>query len=270
MQKTLFAVLLCLPAFLSLAQTDQKVVSGVVLLTEKKAIASGPLALNLQERWKIKIDNSSVNEKTMVIQTPGATIMIAYLDYPAVSPEFEAAIQLSWLWPNARAQAAQHKAQALISVIGSPSRTVDLYRLFTKTAACILENTTACGVLIESQYLLLERGFYIAAAQNMRDNDHVPLYCWVYIGMVSDSELVNSAYTYGLNEFGIHDLEIVRANMSAGDAHNLLYEISDYLIRYNVKPRDGQKITTPEGTSATLQLSDAEFIRGEKSYQLRF
>lgn len=268
MQKTFFAALFYLPALISLAQTDQKVVSGVVLLSEKKTIPAGPLTLNLREQWKIKIDNTTINEKTMVIQTPEATIMIAYLDYPAASPDFEAALQLSWLWPTARTEARAHQAQALISVIGSPSRTADLYRLFTKTAACILQNTTASGVLIESQYLVLERSFYIAAARNMRDNDHIPLYCWVYFGMVSESEAVNSAYTYGLQEFGIHELEIVRANMSAEDAHNLLYEMSDYLIRYNVKPRDGQKITTPDGASATLRLSDAEFIKGEKSYRL--
>lgn len=72
----------------------------------------------------------------------------------------------------------------VISVIGTADRPLELHKLFTKTAGAVLDQTQFSGVdILSDQYLLLPKGFYVAAARNLLNGDALPLYCWIYFGM---------------------------------------------------------------------------------------
>ncbi|MDO8367182.1 MAG: hypothetical protein Q7T20_10320, partial [Saprospiraceae bacterium] len=78
---------------------EQLVVSGIVLLQEKKAPDNKALLSALKSSWKLKADSVNIADKTVVFNTiGGATVMIAYLEYPAALDEVGAAARLSWLW----------------------------------------------------------------------------------------------------------------------------------------------------------------------------
>lgn len=239
----------------------QKVVSGTVLLNDKTAPDAMTLLATLKKDWKLQTDSSSVAEKTIVFSSPGATVMIAYLDYPASPAEIGTAARISWLWKNAD-EALRHQSQVVISVIGKSNKTMELYQLFTKVTAGVLENTNSCGVYIGSQYLLLSKGFYTAAARNMRDNQTVPLYCWAYFGMAQEKDL-NSGYTFGLQEFGLLEMEVVNSKQSMADVHSMLYDAALTVLKYNSQLQDGQTLTTVEGQKLKVRLSKAAFQEGE-------
>ena len=96
----------------------------------------------------------------------------------------------------------------MISVIGSDKRTLDLYRLFTKVSACALENTRSSGVFYENLYLLVQRGYFLESARNMTDQN-LPLSCWFHVILYPENK-VNNAYTYGLSDLGLSELEVSR------------------------------------------------------------
>lgn len=241
----------------------QKVVSGTVLLNDKTVPDARALLAALKKDWKIKTDSSSIAEKTIVFTGPGAaTVMIAFLDYPAPSAEIATAARISWLWKNGADEALRHQSQAVISIVGAESKSLDLHKLLTAVTGCVLEKTNSCGAYMADQYLLLSKGFYTAAARNMLDNQSLPLYCWVYFGMTKDKEL-NSGYTWGLQEFGLTEMEIVQSKQSLADVHAVLYDAALTVVQYNMQLQDGQSLTTLEGQKVTVKRSKAVYQEGE-------
>lgn len=241
----------------------QKVVSGVVLLNNKTAPDAKTLLASLKKDWTLKVDSSSVAEKTIVFTGPGAaTVMIAFLDYPVPAAEIGTAARISWLWKNGADEALRHQSQVVISVIGTEGKALDLYKLFTAVAGGVLENTNACGVYMADQYLLLSKGFYTSAARNMRDNQTLPLYCWAYFGMTQENDL-SSGYTWGLQEFGLSEMEIVNSKQTMADVHAVLYDAAITVVQYNLKLQDGQRFTTLEGQKLTGKRSKGVYQEGE-------
>lgn len=247
--------------------TEQKVVSGTVLLKDKSAPDHKTLLTALKSSWKLKTDSVSNFDKTLVFSTSyGATVMIAYLDYPAAPDEVGAAARLSWLWTTAHEETSRHQAQVVISVIGPANRTLELYKIFTQTAAAVLETTQSPGVFLQSQYLVLSSGYFIAAARNMVQNQSIPLYCWVYFGRPGEG----NGFTYGMVEFGFPEMEIVQANQSEGEVHSLLYDAAMSVVKYNTRLEDGQTLTTEDGASFKVKQGPGTFLEGQKVLRLNY
>ena len=62
----------------STPSTTQKIVSGTVLLNGKTGPDAKTLLASLKKDWKLRVDSSSIAEKTIVFTGPGAaTVMIA-------------------------------------------------------------------------------------------------------------------------------------------------------------------------------------------------
>lgn len=250
---------------------EQKVVSGIVsgtvLLKDKSAPDHKALLTALKSNWKLKTDSISNFDKTLVFSTSfGATVMIAYLDYPAAPDEVGAASRLSWLWKTAHEETMGHQAQIVISVIGPANRTLELYKIFTQTAAAVLETTNSPGVFLQSQYLVLSSGYFIAAARNMVQNQSIPLYCWVYFGRPGEG----NGFTYGMVEFGFPEMEIVQANQSEGEVHSLLYDAAMSVVKYNTRLEDGQTLTTEDGASFIVKQGPGTFLEGQKVLRLNY
>ncbi len=240
-----FAVLIFQTSLL--AQTDDKIISGTILLKTAEMPNAKALQQHLKTIWKIPADSMTVSDKTIIYNCGNATLIFAYLDYPADRAEIGAAARLSWLWKTAAADAGSHKAQLVVTVVGSNKQTTELYRLFTKSTGAALEKTNAAGVYMNSQYLLLEKGYYLSAAKNLRTNPkYLPVYCWIYFGLLGE-ENNNGSFTYGMFEFGLPEMEISGSQNTVEDVHAILYEAVQQVIDYNIQLRDGQKLETSYG-----------------------
>ena len=249
-----------------------KVVTGTILLSTKKAPDAKALLAALKADWKLRTDSSTATDKTLVFSSGGATVMLAYLDYPANPAEIAAAARLSWLWKNAAAEASKHPAQVVISVLGTDNHTLDLYKLFTKVAAATLQSTAAIGTFMNTQYLLLPKDFYLSSARTLLNDNALPVYCWTYFGIMEEGlpagasaqeGVVSSGYTYGLRDFGLEEMEIVKAKGSASETHATLFDAASSVIQYNTRLQDGQQFTTLEGAKLTARKSKAAFVDGD-------
>lgn len=281
MRNLFFTSLLCLVTLQHVfsqktetAPSVAKVVTGTILLSAKKAPDAKALLAALKSDWKLRTDSSTISDKTLVFNSSGATVMLAYLDYPADPAEVAAAARLSWLWKNAAAEASKHPAQMVISVLGADNRTLDLYKLFSKVAAATLQQTSALGVFMNTQYLLLPKDFYLASARTLLNDSALPVYCWTYFGIMDETvpagtEALSSGYTYGLRDFGLEEMEIVKAKGTAAETHAVLFDAATSVIQYNTHLKDGQQFTTIEGSKITARKGKAAFVDGE-TFQLSF
>jgi hypothetical protein len=263
-----FSILfLCCSHHLVFAQN--KVVTGTILINNKVAPDSKTLLNSLKSTWKLRTDSVNVSEKTLVFSTGTETVMIAWLDYPAPTAEVQAAARLSWLWRNAKQEAALHQSQVVVSIIGSEKKPVELYKIFTKTAGAVLETTQSSGVFMNSQYLILSKDFYLSAARSTLNDKALPMYCWIYFGMMDEENQKSSGYTYGLREFGLEELEIEHANGPAADTHAVLLDVATSIVQYNTQLKENQVFTTIEGLKVTVKKGKAAFVDGE-TFKLQY
>lgn len=239
-----------------------KIITGSVLLNDKTAPDPKKLVNSLNTIWKVGADSVNIADKTLVFSAPGATVMVAWLDYPAPAPEVRAAAKLSWLWPAAFDEAPKGQSQVVISVIGTADRALDLYKLFTKTAGAVLDHTNASGVYMSDQYLLLSKGFYTAAARNLVNGDALPLYCWIYFGMQQKDGL-SGGYTYGLKEFGMSEMEIVDSANGLQDVHAVLYDVASFVVKWNQPLKAGTVFEGLEDVKLSVTRSKAAYLEGE-------
>ncbi len=251
------------------APPAQKVVTGSVLLNDKTAPDFKALLASLKTDWKFRTDSVTTNAKTLVFTTPGATVTISYQDYAIAPADIKAAANMSWLWRTAAQEAGRHQAQVVISVIGSAGRALDLHKMFTRVAGGVLENTRASGIYLNNQYLLLTKGFYTAAAHNLLNNNSLPLYCWVHFGMMEQGGK-SAGYTYGLQEFGLPEMEIVQSTRPMAEVHAVLYEAAATVVEYGTKVRDGQTLTTREEQKLVVRLSASTVLEGLTTAKLEW
>ena len=240
---------------------ESKVVTGTVLVNDQTPFDFKSLRQSLVSDWGVRLDSFNQAEKTLVLYTPGATVMLAWLDYPAAPAEIRSAAEGAWLWKSASAEAPRHQAQVVISVIGSPRRPLDVYKLYTRVVAAALDNTRSCGVYLASQYLLQSKAFFLQAARGLEQNT-LPVYCWIYFGMFQENDL-SSGYSYGLTEFGMPDLEIFRSKHTMQEVHAILYDAVTDALQNGVKLQEGSTIETLEGQKIALKLSKASFWEGQ-------
>lgn len=267
-----FLLLLWLPAtgFSQKNAADAtKVVTGTVLLDKKLPPDTKALLATLRADWGVRVDSVRPGDKTLVFAGPGgATVMIAWLDYPAPAAEIRAAADISMLWPGAAKEAGAHQAQAVISVIGSGSRTVELYKLFTRVAGALLDKSAASGIYLSGQYLLLSKGYFLASAKGMSD-ENLPLSCWVYFGVRQEGD-TSSGYTYGLHEFGLPEFEVLQSGHTPQDVYALLTDAVNYVIRTHTIYREGQFFTTPDGQKIAVQVSKSTVLKNETTVKLKY
>lgn len=252
------ALCLCLPA---LAQsTDRQVVTGMVLKNDKAKFDSKTFLAALKTDWKVPTDSVSEKDGTLVFISGNAVVMLANMDYAVPTVDLAAPAGISWLWKNAETEALRNQSHLVISVIGNAGQATHLHKLFTKITACALANSNASGVFMNSQYLLIPKGYYIEAARNMTDAE-LPIYLWVYFGLLQDKG-TSSGYTYGLAEFGLPEIEVVETTMPVQEAHAFLYDVTHEVILYNRRLKDGDKVSGSENQQVTVHLSPAKFLEG--------
>jgi hypothetical protein len=250
------------------ATASKKVISGMVLKNDKASFDSKSFLADLGSDWKIKTDSISNKDQTLVFMNGKNIVMVANMDYPLPPADIANAAGISWLWKTAEVDAARHKSYLLISVIGAPNETVKLYKLFTKIAACALENTNSSGVFMHNQYLLLSKGYFAEAAKNMSD-DNLPVYLWVYFGILQDQGQ-SSGYTYGLKEFGLQEIEIVNSSHSLQEVHACIVEATQFVIKTNRRLQNDEEINGgDDGQKIKVALSDSKFLEG-KTVHLKF
>lgn len=247
--------------------SEQKIVSGTVLLHEKTTPDNKTLLQSLKNNWKVKADSVSVADKTVVFNTAGGiTVMIAYLDYPAAFDEIGAAAKLSWLWSGAFEACSGHQAQVVVSVMGPDHRSLDLYKIFTQTAAAVLETSTSPGLFMNSQYLLLSNEYYRSAARNMVQHQTLPLYCWVYFGRPGGG----NGFSYGLSEFGLPEMEILDSEHEEAEVHAVLYDAAMSVVKYGTRLRDGQNVSTEEGDKFVVKLVRGKYLEDQEVVRVEY
>jgi hypothetical protein len=235
---------------------------GFVLLDEVRFDAE-KYVKDLKEDWNLDYDFEITQEDNTIIADYNGMIMTASL-MPAPIPDNEAVEQAktNYRWEKAVEAAEKHKAHLLVSVINSgdvdniegAKHYVKLLANATKQEGCLGINIL--GTVIHPQ-------MYYDFAKLYEENDDFPIENIVYIGLYGDENNTVSGYTYGLEQFGKKELEIIKSLEEAEEVYNFLASISDYIITSDVVLNDGETIGFSEEQKIQISVSEGIAVDGE-------
>ena len=235
---------------------------GFVLLDEVRFDA-GKYIKDLKEDWNLDYDFEITQEDNTIIADYNGMIMTASL-MPAPIPDNEAVEQAktNYRWKEAIEAAEKHKAHLLVSVINrgdmdnieGAKHYVKLLANATKQEGCLGINIL--GTVIHPQ-------MYYDFAKLYDENDDFPIENIVYIGLYGDENNTVSGYTYGLEQFGKKELEIIKSSEEAEEVYNFLASISDYIITSDVVLNDGETIGFSEEQKIQISVSKGIALDGE-------
>jgi len=244
--------------------TDKQsnLVLGMALLNDIPTMDFNKIAEELQHKYDLNITGQDFDEEKGigVIQLKGSQIAIGLMNMPIPGDELEFPSRISYLWPDAKDLTPNHKGHIIISVTSTGDSKLDLYKTFTKAAAAILTNTNAIGIYLGNQTLVLSTDFYVTGANSMTDED-LPLMNWVYFGL-RDENGKNSGYTFGLKEFGFDEMEIINSNHSKEEIHEMLFNLSHYVIQTNATLKDGETVGLTQEQKLKLTKSEGVQLEG--------
>ena len=235
---------------------------GFVLLDEVRFDAE-KYVKDLKEDWGMSYDFEITHDNNTIIADNNGMILTASL-MPAPIPDNEAVEQAktNYRWKEAIEAAEKHKAHLLVSVINrgdmdnieGAKHYVKLLANATKQEGCLGINIL--GTVINAQ-------MYYDFAKLYDENDDFPIENIVYIGLYGDENNTVSGYTYGIEQFGKKELEIIKSSEEAEEVYNFLASISDYIITSDVVLNDGETIGFSEEQKIQISVSEGIALDGE-------
>ena len=126
-------------------------------------------------------------------------------------------------------------------------------------------SSKSIGVFKGSQSLLIPSKQYIQSAEELQNNV-LPINLWIYIGIRVSKE-GNSIYTYGLNQFGKYEIEIINSKVRIEELYDFILNICSYVIGNDVMFKDGETLGLTAEQKIKITLSRGIYIEG-KSYKL--
>ena len=234
-------------------------VLGMILMNKMELMDYPNIEKDILKTWDLKKEEIDGNDQTISFIVDDATFMIGFIPAPVPAEELNTAIEYSYLWKDARS-ALNNESHIVIAVVGE-HEPLDLYKHFTKITSIILEHTNSMGIYLGNQTLVLSKEMYIEEAATM-DDGNLPLSLWVYFGM-RQQDNKNSIYTYGMKEFGLHEMEIVNSKNSMEEAMAFMMGIAHYTIAGNVVLNDGETIGVSEEQKIKISLSNGVNLDGQ-------
>ena len=235
---------------------------GFVLL-ERADFDAEKYVKDRKKDWGIDDDFEITHDNNTIIADNNGMILTVSL-MPAPIPDNEAIEQAktNYRWDGAVEAAERHKAHLLVSVINrgdmdnieGAKHYVKLLANATKQEGCLGINIL--GTVIHPQ-------MYYDFAKLYDENDDFPIENIVYIGLYGDENNTVSGYTYGLEQFGKKELEIIKSSEEAEEVYNFLASISDYIITSDVVLNDGETIGFSEEQKIQISVSEGIALDGE-------
>ncbi len=236
-----------------------------ILLHEMELMDYENIEKDILNTWDIQKDEINGNDQTISFAVDGITYLVAMIPAPLPDESLMSAVEYSYLWKDARS-ALNNKSHIAIAVIGEKDM-LDLYIEATKISAIILEYTNSSGIYLSGQSLVLSKAFYIAETASMTA-EHLPLKLWIYIGM-RQTEKGNSAYTYGLKEFGLNELEIVNSDKAMEKITEYIYDMVHVALTEGVELNDGKTTDNKEDNKIKAILSNGINLDGQ-TYKIAY
>lgn len=211
--------------------------------------------LQFFDDWQVEVDEEPV-EDNLIFQLGEITVTLSLIKKNV--PEAIETVENNYLWINAANTIREHKAHVALGIIGADN---PLQRniLFTMAAASMLRQENAIGLY---QYPVTRKASdYIEAAMSLKQ-DNFPVTIWVYAGFYKGELGKICCYTYGLEQFGKEEVEILDSDADMVMIYQFIYQVIGYLITQNGTLDNGEAIGFSKERSYDVTRSQGVALEG--------
>ena len=180
------------------------------------------------------------DDKTVaVFDVDGMTAAASLMEAPVPDGEAEYWANSNFMERDAALAAArEHQAHVMVAVVDKEHPPRQRGELYVKLVSTLLKAPNALGVYTNGTVWLPD--YFIRVSEDLKEG-HLPLLDLVFVGLVQYEKGI-CGWTNGLRAFGKDELEIRDSQQSPQDVHELLLNISGYLIEEDVTLRDGETL----------------------------
>jgi hypothetical protein len=248
---------------------EKKTMTSVsFVLLEKAEVDFKQLAQGLFDDWNISIDEQEIEKDAIVTQVDEMMVAVSFINAPIPNGEAVEASKTNRLWPEAVEVAEKHVAQLLVAILpGEGKSLLDVANLYVKICSSCLKLPYATG--INTLGTVLEPSFYIDAAVESIAKGEFPIFNLVFFGIYTNDEKTWSAYTYGLEDLGKQELEVIDSLESGDTVLNMLSNITAYIMDSDVTLKHGETVGYTPQQKLTITESKGVAVAG-KSLKIGF
>ncbi len=211
--------------------------------------------LQFFDDWQTEVTGEPV-EDNLIFQLGEITVTLSLIRKTV--PEAIETAENNYLWINAAEAVRKHSAHVALGIIGADNP-LQRHILFTMTAASAMRQENVIGLY---QYPVTRKASdYIDAAMSLKQ-DNFPVTIWVFAGFYKGELGKICCYTYGLEQFGKEEVEILNSDADMVMIYQFIYQIVGYLIAQNGTLNDGEAIGFSRERSYEATRSPGVAIQG--------
>ena len=243
------------------ALNENKIVLSMPMFKNNKGYVLDKVIEDLRLYWELDVTDIEGDDELATFKVGDELVAISMMPVPIPNSEFESMYSYSYLWENVENETKEHTNHVIVSILSSDIPMVEKYSLLTKVNSSILRTCEdAIGIYQGSATLLLPKELYIAFSELLL-SDMLPVQLWVYIGIIYNNERT-SVYSYGMQEFGKSEIEVLETAMSNGELYDMFTNILNYVLDYDVTLKHGETIGFSEDEKIKIIQSEAVYVDG--------
>ncbi len=214
---------------------------------------------DMKTEWEMEITDYELKDNNLVFNWESNLLAVSLIDAPVPNGEAEHMAGGNYMWKGAVDAAKKHTAQLVVFAINQEQNVIEASLYLSKMVSACINQENVLGIYAAGT--VHEPKFYKEVATVMK-KEELPLPIWIYFGF-GRSEEGNDGYTYGLQNFGKLELEVINSKESFEDIRNFLYGVCMYLITENMTFYDGETLKFTADDEYKITKSEAVYVDGE-------
>ena len=229
-----------------------------ILLLENPDWDWEQLCRDLKSDWGISCKLSEKQPNRLMFESDSLLGTLTLGNFPIPNGEAEQIAANNYLWSEAVETVGRHQANIVAAVFGKGAAPVDSGKLLVKLCASCCRQENVLGVYTSGT--VFQPSFYLRSALVMRDGD-LPVLDWIYFGLYRSDNGI-SGYTYGLENFGKREIEVLDSNTKPVELRDFLFNIAYYILDNDMEFHDGETIGFSEHQKLPITLSAGVAVDG--------
>lgn len=211
-------------------------------------------------------EDVEAKERTVIDDINGIRVIISRFPSPVPDGEAELNARNNFMWEDAVEQAQKHKSHIVVAVFDG--EIIDRAVLYAKILISCSKQSNALGVFTNGVVYRPER--YIEGKEAIK-RGKFPILNLVWFGLISDRDGRHiNAYTYGLDEFGKYEMEIIRSDRNLDDIMEFMINMASYVVEQDVTLRDGETIGASAEDIHKITLSEGVSLPRQRTLKVEF
>jgi hypothetical protein len=231
------------------AEPSKAQVLSFVLVSEPKLPDASAFRTELEKRTAGLFsvgDMEADGQKVILLRMHSGTVMVGLIEAPLPKGQIDDLCAMAWYWRQACEATGSHKAQVVVSVIGTTLDRLDANLLLTHVVASLMDSNAIASYWGAS---LQSRDAFLRQSQGI-NRDAPPVWLWVNFRVTNDLTKGFSLSTQGMEEFDLREIEAKEVNRPGREVFSLLLGMAQYLVSKGPVIKDGETI----GESPALNI----------------